>query len=39
MTKQDKTAPKLNRLGTARRETKGLPIGSKQESLVTGQYD
>jgi len=39
MTKRDKIPSKLTRLGTARQETKGLPIGSKQESLVTGQYD
>jgi hypothetical protein len=38
MTKQTKDAPKLARLGAARRETKGGPIGSRQESLM-GRYD
>jgi len=39
MTKDQKSAPKLVALGSARRETKGTPIGAKQESLMVGFYD
>ncbi|SDA36909.1 hypothetical protein SAMN03159340_04016 [Sphingomonas sp. NFR15] len=39
MTKDPKSAPKLIPLGSARRETKGTPIGARQESLMVGFYD
>lgn len=38
MTKQCKDRSKLTRLGTARRETKGSPIGAQQETLM-GRFD
>lgn len=39
MTNDQKSAPKLIALGSARRQTKGTPIGARQESLMVGFYD
>ena len=39
MTKEPQSAPKLIVLGSARRQTKGTPIGARQESLMVGYYD
>lgn len=39
MTKEPKPEPKLIVLGSARRRTKGTPIGARQESLMVGYYD
>lgn len=39
MTKERKSEPKLVALGSARRQTKGTPIGAKQEPLMVGFYD
>lgn len=38
MTKEQKVEPRLIKLGSARRQTKGTPIGAKQEMLV-GYFD
>lgn len=39
MTKEPQSAPKLIVLGSARRQTKGTPIGARQETLMVGYYD
>ncbi len=39
MMKDQKSERKLVVLGSARRETKGTPIGAKQEALMVGYYD
>lgn len=39
MTKDQKPEPRLIALGAARRQTRGTPIGARQESLMVGFYD